>query len=46
LQVSNVKCFKRGEVIFKQGDKGNKMYIILRGSVSIKTKKENVFGKM
>jgi CRP-like cAMP-binding protein len=35
LIASNIKCVKRGEILFLQGDKANKLYIILNGSFKL-----------
>ncbi len=37
---TNIKTFEAGEVIFKEGDKGQIMYILVEGSVEIRKKVE------
>ena len=38
--------YPSGATIFKQGDYGDLMYIILRGSVNVRTKKTTVYGRL
>ena len=40
MDMSATKIFQAGEVIFKEGDKGDLMYILLEGSVELKVKVE------
>lgn len=40
FKVSERENFKDGEVIFKEGDIGNKMYIIISGCITISKKKD------
>jgi CRP-like cAMP-binding protein len=44
-QISSTKNYEQGEVIFKEGDSGDSMFIVINGEVSIK-KKEKIIAKL
>ena len=44
-QISRTKNYEQGEVIFKEGDSGDSMFIVINGEVSIK-KKEKIIAKL
>ena len=41
-QISRAKLYDQGEPIFKEGDEGDSMFIILDGSVSIHTREKEI----
>ncbi|CAG9321215.1 unnamed protein product [Blepharisma stoltei] len=43
LKIANFVEFRPGEIVFRQGDSGDMMYVILNGSISIE-KKSSEFG--
>lgn len=46
LEASRFIKFEKNETVFKQGDYGDKMYIILRGSVNIITTQSTIGGNI
>jgi CRP-like cAMP-binding protein len=44
LRASSLMHYKSGDIVFNQGDYGDLMYVILRGSVNIRIKKKDYSG--
>lgn len=44
LQNGTLKHFSAGSTIFKQGDYGDLMYVILKGAVNVRIMKPTIFG--
>ncbi|KRX06802.1 Phox homologous domain [Pseudocohnilembus persalinus] len=45
LQFANLVTYPQGKYIFYQGDKGDNMYIIVRGSVHVRVRQINIEGQ-
>eukprot|EP01017_Pseudomicrothorax_dubius_P017296 TRINITY_DN19565_c0_g1_i1.p1 TRINITY_DN19565_c0_g1~~TRINITY_DN19565_c0_g1_i1.p1 ORF type:complete len:687 (+),score=110.64 TRINITY_DN19565_c0_g1_i1:79-2139(+) len=45
IKHATLSVAKAGEIIFKQGDYGNLMYVILKGAVNVRIKKKGADGK-
>lgn len=44
LKEAEYRFYPRGSFIFKQGDYGDVMYVILRGSCNVRMTKKNIYG--